>query len=256
VSYLKVKDWEQFQHYKDRNPPWIKLSTDTFQDYEFSRLQDASKLLAICIWTLASRYKDPKKGLVPADFKYIKSQCGLGDFVKEEHLKELIEQGFVIDASNMLADRKQSAIPETETYSKETEEEKKKDNTNVLSKEKDVLELYKNLAKKKTLSKKIKTELPYKTIPEDWLTFCQKEMGWTNAQAESAFNNFNYYWTSDLPKDKRKINWKATFVISCRNGYTKPTTNLKPSKPDVLTKKQIAGIEGAKLLEEALYGKV
>ena len=41
---LKIKDWDKFQHYKDRNPPWIKLSTDTFQNYDFSRLQDASKL--------------------------------------------------------------------------------------------------------------------------------------------------------------------------------------------------------------------
>jgi len=22
---LKVKNWEKYQHYKDRNPPWIKL---------------------------------------------------------------------------------------------------------------------------------------------------------------------------------------------------------------------------------------
>jgi len=125
MTYLKVKDWDSFQHYKDRNPPWIKLSTDTFQDYEFSRLQDASKLLAICIWTLASRYKDPKEGLVPADLDYIKSQCGLGKSITIEHLKELIEQGFIIDASGMLADCKQSAIPETyrkEGYSKEVEQ--------------------------------------------------------------------------------------------------------------------------------------
>lgn len=126
MKYLKVKDWDSFQHYKDRNPPWIKLSTDTFQDYEFSRLQDASKLLAICIWTLASRYKDPKLGLVPADFEYIKNQCGLGNSIKIEHLKELIEQGFILDDSGMLADCKQSAIPETyskEGYSKEVEVE-------------------------------------------------------------------------------------------------------------------------------------
>ncbi len=126
MQYLRIKDWKSFQHYRDRNPPWIKLQTDTFQDYEFSRLQDASKLLAICIWTLAARYRDPKEGLVPADFSYIKNQCGLGDFVKIEHLKELIDQGYIIDASNALADCKQSAIPETyskeaETYSKEAE---------------------------------------------------------------------------------------------------------------------------------------
>ena len=120
MNYLKVKNWETFQHYKDRNPPWIKLASDTFQNYEFSCLQDASKLLAICIWTLASRYKDIKLGLVPYDLEYIKSQCGLGELVQEEHLNELIYQGFISDASEMLADCKHDASPETE---RETETE-------------------------------------------------------------------------------------------------------------------------------------
>lgn len=125
MNYLQVKDWAKYQHYKDRNPPWIKLETDTFMKYEFGLLSDASKLLAVCIWTLASRYKDPKLGLVPADLEYIKRQCNLGDSIKIEHLKELIDQGFIIDASNALADCKQSASPETyskEAYSEETEE--------------------------------------------------------------------------------------------------------------------------------------
>lgn len=126
TGYLRVKDWEKFQHYKDRNPPWIKLDTQTFSNYDFQRLQDASKLLAVCIWTLASRYKDPKLGLVPNDLEYIKRQCNLGDFVKVQHLKELINQGYIIDDSEVLADCKQDAIPETyskETYSKEAEAE-------------------------------------------------------------------------------------------------------------------------------------
>lgn len=123
---LKIKDWQSFQHYKDRNPPWIKLQTDTFQNYDFSRLQSASKLLAICIWTLASRSKD---GTVPHDFDYIKTWGQLGKDVTENNLKELINKGYLIDDSNALADCKQSAIPETEAYSKETyrKETEKKD---------------------------------------------------------------------------------------------------------------------------------
>lgn len=108
---LRVKNWNVFQHYKDRNPPWIKLATDTFQNYEFSRLQDASKLLAVCIWTLAARSKD---GTVPADFAYIKSQGCLGNFVTEKNLNDLIVNGFLIDDSKSLADGNQDAIPEGE----------------------------------------------------------------------------------------------------------------------------------------------
>lgn len=119
--YLQIKDWEKFQHYKERDPVWIKLHTNTFTDYKFSCLQDASKLLAICIWTLATRSHDPRAGLIPADFDYIKRQCNLGDMVQIEHLHELVISGYLIDASNALAICYQVASPETETYSKETD---------------------------------------------------------------------------------------------------------------------------------------
>lgn len=118
---LFVRGWTKFQHYKDRNPPWIKLATDTFQNYEFSCLPDASKLLAICIWTLAARSKD---GSFPADFEYIKRQCNLGPTVCRENLQVLVNKGFVEDRSNLLASCKQSAIPEGEKEG-ETEGETK-----------------------------------------------------------------------------------------------------------------------------------
>src|SRR5690606_19747530 len=37
AGYLTVKNFERFQHYKDRNPPWIKLYNDLLDDYEFGR---------------------------------------------------------------------------------------------------------------------------------------------------------------------------------------------------------------------------
>lgn len=116
---LRVKNWTKFQHYKDRCPPWIKLATDTFQNYDFSRLSDGSKLLAICCWTIASRSKD---GSVPDDFVYIKAVGCLGDMVKEKHLAELISKGF-LERSNLLASCGQNACSETEGETEtETEE--------------------------------------------------------------------------------------------------------------------------------------
>jgi hypothetical protein len=34
VRYLRVKNWSEFQHYKDRNPPWIKLHR-TLLDHDY-----------------------------------------------------------------------------------------------------------------------------------------------------------------------------------------------------------------------------
>jgi hypothetical protein len=52
---FSVKNWEQFQHYKDRNPPWIKLHNHLLDDYDFECLPDATKCHLLCIWMLASR---------------------------------------------------------------------------------------------------------------------------------------------------------------------------------------------------------
>lgn len=108
MKYLRIKNWEEHQHYKDRNPPWIKLKTNTFQNYEFSKLSDPAKLLAVCCWTIAPQFED---GLLPHDFDYVKRQCNLSDFVQEKHLKELILNGFLIDDSKALADCLQDAAP-------------------------------------------------------------------------------------------------------------------------------------------------
>lgn len=115
MKHFRVRNWEKFQHYKDRNPPWIKLHTELLDNYEFSSLQDASKLLAMCIWMLAAR-SDNK---IPADPEWIKSRASLkskpdlqplfdGKFIEWIQELPLSEQV----ASDALADSKQDACSE------------------------------------------------------------------------------------------------------------------------------------------------
>ena len=108
MKYLYVKNWEKFQHYKDRNPPWIKLHRDLLRDYEFTCLQDASKLLLMLLWLLASQLDNK----IPHDLDWLKTQLGIN---KKPDLKELIKQGFIVVDSNVLADCKRLDIVETET---------------------------------------------------------------------------------------------------------------------------------------------
>ena len=120
MNYIKIKNWELHQHYKDRNPPWIKLHNTLLTDYEFSCLKDASKLQLIMLWVLASQLNNK----IPNDEKWIGSKLNLRSKIK---LKPLIDTGFIElyqDASTTLADSKQDACleTETETYKKaETE---------------------------------------------------------------------------------------------------------------------------------------
>ncbi len=113
MEYLTIKNWTKHQHYKDRNPPWIKLHNTLMEDYDFDCLQDASKLLLILIWLFASKLGE-QNPRIPNDPSFIKKKLPIKGSV---NLKPLIDSGFLIleqDASRPLADRKQDAITEGE----------------------------------------------------------------------------------------------------------------------------------------------
>jgi hypothetical protein len=114
---FSVKNFERFQHYKDRSPPWIKFYNDVLDDYEFGRLPDASKAHLVAIWLLASRYNN----VIPHDAEWVARRINATSPVD---LEGLARSGFIIAkqaCSKTLADCKQDACPETET---ETEVEK------------------------------------------------------------------------------------------------------------------------------------
>lgn len=119
---LTPKNWSVFQHYKDRCPPWIKLHRDLLNDRVFMRLPLASKALAPMLWLLASESKD---GHFDGSQDELVFRLHITDQEYINGIKPLIDNGFFIIASGVLAEGKQVAIPETETEG-ETKAEKKK----------------------------------------------------------------------------------------------------------------------------------
>ncbi len=105
MRYLGIKNWSEFQHYKDRNPPWIKLHVALLNDYEFGRLPDTTKAHLMLIWLFASQ----NGGRIPDDPKFLQTRLGLD---KLPDLQALEDQGFLIaeqNASEPLAQRKHGA---------------------------------------------------------------------------------------------------------------------------------------------------
>lgn len=88
TGYLRVVGWEEFQHYRDRDPVWIKLHRGLLDNYQWSRLQDASKSHLIGIWLLAARHANR----IPADPEWIGKRIGATDKVD---LQVLVAGGFV-----------------------------------------------------------------------------------------------------------------------------------------------------------------
>jgi hypothetical protein len=108
--HVSVRNFEKYQHYKTRRPPWIKLYQDLLEDYAFTRLQDASKWHAVALFLLASRYENR----IPFDLAFITREVKANSPVD---LDELVSAGFITlseDASNALAARKQNLAVETE----------------------------------------------------------------------------------------------------------------------------------------------
>lgn len=118
---LKPKNWEKFQHYKQRCPPWIKVYRTLLDDRDFMCLPVASKALAMMLWLLASEHSDGIIEGVPADWAF---RLRMTDNELLAALKPLIDNGMFADASNVLAECLQGACPETEN--REREESKSK----------------------------------------------------------------------------------------------------------------------------------
>jgi hypothetical protein len=107
----QVKNWAEFQHYKDRSPPWIKLHRGLLDDFNFTSLPLASKALAPLLWLLAAESSD---GSVSLDPEWLAWRLRIPVDDVREGLSPLIERGFLISASKPLASRKQVARPEGE----------------------------------------------------------------------------------------------------------------------------------------------
>jgi hypothetical protein len=55
VKFFRIRDFGKYQHYKDRNPPWVKLYGELLEDYEFQQLPISARYLYIHLTWLASK---------------------------------------------------------------------------------------------------------------------------------------------------------------------------------------------------------
>jgi hypothetical protein len=188
---LIPKNWVKFQHYKDRNPPWIKLHRDLLIDKEFMRLPLASKALAPLLWLLAS---ESVEGVFDADLDELEFRLRISQKELSEGIKPLITNGFFLDASTMLAVSLQDAIPETE---REAERETKY--TPPIPK--DLLDEWMKIRRKKKAGDV--TEIVYNSIKRE-----ADKAGWTVEQAitrccERSWVGFEAEWVkSEIVKPK------------------------------------------------------
>lgn len=175
---LRPKNWAEFQHYKDRAPPWIKLHHKLLDDRTFQCLPDASRALAHCLWLIASEEKD---GVFDGTGAEIAFRVRQPERWVESALKPLISNGFFIvvqDASNPLAECQQLAVPEAEAE-RETKTEKE-------------------------------AERRATRLPQNFEPLSEPELD-ARIDYQTELASFRDYWNSKGGKDAAKLDWQATW---------------------------------------------
>ena len=85
---MRVRGFDALQHYKDRNPVWIKLYCSILEDYDFQQLADAAKFHLVGLMLLASRLNNR----FPDDSVWLASKIGANEKIE---IEILIGSGFL-----------------------------------------------------------------------------------------------------------------------------------------------------------------
>lgn len=75
MAFYRIKEWRQYQHYKDRSPPWIKLHRSVLTSRTWVNASDSERVLAVACMLIAAD-TDNK---IPADPDYVRRVAYLRD---------------------------------------------------------------------------------------------------------------------------------------------------------------------------------
>jgi hypothetical protein len=150
------------------------------------------------LWLLASESKD---GVFDGSLDELVFRLHITEKDYQAGVKPLIDNNFFTVVSGVLAERLQTATPETE---RETETETKKE--------------------KKTLGKRLASDFSF---PKEWEEFCQTER--PELSPVKTFDQFKDYWIAQAGQKGVKLDWFATWRNWVRN-----TKAVKPNPYDVV----------------------
>lgn len=192
VEVYYVRNWHRFQHYRHRNPPWVKLHNQILNSTDWIGWSDATRLTALCCLIVASM----NGGCVPNDTVMIKKLCRMNWRVD---LQPLVKSGFLSEnASTVLAD---ASRPPLQSRDRDRDRVEKKVSVEV--------------ARKRAPQPK-GTRLALDWAPSiDDLAFADKVLG-TERTTEEA-EKFKDYWIARNDNGAIKRDWSRTWRNWIRN---------------------------------------
>ena len=214
---LRIKNWSKFQHFKDRKPPWIKLYRDILDDLDWHDLDPLAAKCLVMIWVIASE----DDGRIP-DIRKLAFRLR----VPENQMKSIVSKlshWLEQDDINMISERYQDDLPETETET-ETELEKEKEKEIEIE------------AKQSSRG----TRLPenWNPRPEDGLNEIELEKFrdyWRSVAGQKGVKrDWDATWRNWLRNSKQWVggsNGKATAPETFRIGHPKGVVKFEPDRP-------------------------
>jgi hypothetical protein len=216
---LIPKNWAVFQHYKDRLPPWIKLHREILNDRVFMGLPIASKALAPLMWLLAS---ESKNGSFDGSLDELVFRLHITPKEYQDGVKPLIDKGFFVVASGVLADCQQVAIPE-----RETETETKRETKKIQAPDGVSPDVWDSFVAQRKASRAVITETVIKSIQRE-----ASKAGWTleQALAECAargWRGFKADWVAEKQQLTKTGQMNQTVMSGLTRGLLGGGNNVK-----------------------------
>ena len=111
-SYIRIRNWDRYQHYGKRRPPWIKLHVELLEKRETMALPVATRWFAIALLLIAARTDN----VIESNMAWLARETKLTLHQTEKAIKELLAIRFVEPLGQRKAEKELASTMLAERY--------------------------------------------------------------------------------------------------------------------------------------------
>lgn len=205
---MRIKNWDRFQHFKDRKPIWIKLYRDLLDDLNWHELDGKSAKALVMIWLIASEDLGELPETKTLAFRLRMSEKETKEVVTK--LSQWLEQ----DDINTISDGYQDDMPEKRREETDKEKEKETDTPTGVSQQ-----VWDSFVKQRKTKKAQVTALVIDGIQKE-----ADKAGWTlemalNEVVVRNWQSFKAEWVKDKVSNAERL---SNSMAVLTNGLTAP----------------------------------
>ena len=205
---MRIKNWDRFQHFKDRKPIWIKLYRDLLDDLNWHELDGKSAKALVMIWLIASEDLGKLPEIKTLAFRLRMSEKETKEVVTK--LSQWLEQ----DDINTISDGYQDDMPEKRREETDKEKEKETDTPTGVSQQ-----VWDSFVKQRKTKKAQVTALVIDGIQKE-----ADKAGWTlemalNEVVVRNWQSFKAEWVKDKVSNAERLSNSMAILT---NGLTAP----------------------------------